>query len=232
MSIETSEEKSEIMEQLEADNSQKNSVQTEVINKEEKVEEGSSEEKSTKSSNEENNTSLRWFIVKTTTGQEGKVSKALKDRIVNLGKSKFFEDIVVPEETVITNAGGKKRRIKKKFFPGYILVRMVLNNETWQLVKSTDKIIGFVGGTPNNPLPISDQEASSMINQDDENIKKVKTAGMKFYEGEKVKVIEGPFSSFIGTIEQVSDKKVKVNVSIFGRPTPVELEYSQVEKIS
>ena len=175
---------------------------------------------------------FKWYIAKTMTGQENKVVKALKERVVNLKLTEFFADILTPEEEVTTNVGGKKRRLKKKFFPGYILIKMVMNDKSWHLVKDTDKITGFIGGTSDKPAPISDDEAAYMTIQADGRLKRVKTS-MDFTEGETVKVIEGPFTSFVGTVEAVSDKgKLKVSVSIFGRPTPVELEFSQVEKMS
>ncbi|MCO4792667.1 MAG: transcription termination/antitermination protein NusG [Bacteriovoracaceae bacterium] len=180
----------------------------------------------------EENSSFKWFIAKTLTGQENKVQKALKERITNYRLGEFFGDILVPEETVVTNANGKKRTIKKKFFPGYVLLKMEMNEQTWHLVKDTDKITGFVGGTTDKPTPISDDEAAYMIGQVAGDVKKPR-ASVDFSEGEQVKVIEGPFASFVGTIEQVNEKgKIRVNVSIFGRPTPVELDFTQVEKVS
>ena len=174
---------------------------------------------------------FKWYIAKTATGQENKVSHSLKETIINHKLNDYFSRILVPEETVVSNAGGKKRTLKKKFFPGYILIKMIMNDRTWHLVKSTDKITGFVGGTSSSPAPISEEEASSMLGQIEGGFKKTKT-GVSFSEGETVKVIEGPFATFVGTVEAVSDKgKVKVNVSIFGRPTPVELDFSQVEKV-
>ena len=174
---------------------------------------------------------FKWFIAKTLTGQENKICKALKERIVNFKKTEYFAEILVPEETVVSNAGGKKRTIKKKFFPGYVLIKMIMNDDTWHLVKDTDKITGFVGGTPTKPQPITEEEAAYMTNQAEEGYKKPRTS-VNFAEGEQVKVIEGPFASFVGTVENVNEKgKLKVNVSIFGRPTPVELDASQVEKI-
>ncbi len=174
---------------------------------------------------------FKWYIAKTLTGQENKVTKALKERIVNFKRTEFFADILVPEETVVTNAGGKKRTIKRKFFPGYVLIKMIMTEDTWHLVKDTDKITGFVGGTSTEPAPISEEEAAYMTNQAEEGYKRPKT-NVDFSEGDSVKVTEGPFASFVGTVETVSDKgKLKVNVSIFGRPTPVELDFSQVEKV-
>jgi transcriptional antiterminator NusG len=175
---------------------------------------------------------FRWYIAKTLTGQENKVAKALKERVVNYKLTEYFADILVPEETVVSNAGGKKRTFKKKFFPGYVLIKMVMSDTTWHLVKNTDKITGFVGGTQAKPTPISDDEAAYMTNQAQDGYKRPRSS-ISFTEGESVKVIEGPFTSFVGTIEAVNDKgKLKVNVSIFGRPTPVELDFSQVEKVS
>ncbi len=174
---------------------------------------------------------FKWYIAKTMTGQEGKVQKTLRERVVNYKMTEYFSDILVPEEKVVSNAGGKKRTIKKKLFPGYVLLKMIMNDKTWHLVKDTDKITGFVGGTSDKPAPISDEEAAYMTSQAEEGFKKPRTS-VNFHEGEQVKVIEGPFASFVGTIEAVSDKgKVKVNVSIFGRPTPVELDFTQVEKV-
>lgn len=175
---------------------------------------------------------FKWYIVKTLSGHENKVVKALRERVINFKKAQFFSEITVPEEEVVSNAGGKKRTFKRKFFPGYVLVKMVMTDEVWHLVKETDKISGFLGGTPDKPVPISEEEAAYMTNRSGGGLKKVRV-GLPFSEGEQVKVIEGPFSSFVGTVETVSDNgKIKVNVSIFGRPTPVELDFSQVEKAS
>lgn len=177
------------------------------------------------------NENLKWYIAKTLTGQENKVQKTLRERIVNYKLTEYFGEIVVPEEKVTTHAGGKKRTITKKLFPGYVLINMVMNDNTWHLVKDTDKITGFVGGTADKPAPLSKEEAAYMTGKTDGGIKKSRTT-INFSEGEQVKVTEGPFASFVGTVEAVSEKgKLKVNVSIFGRPTPVELDFSQVEKI-
>lgn len=175
---------------------------------------------------------FKWYIAKAQTGQENKVTKSLKERIVNHKMTEFFSDILVPEETLVTTANGKKKTIKKKFFPGYVLIKMIMNDKTWHLVKSTDKITGFIGGTLDKPAPITNEEAAYMTSQMEEGFKKPRTS-VNFTEGESVKVIEGPFANFVGTIEAVNEKgKVKVNVSIFGRPTPVELDFTQVEKVS
>ena len=175
---------------------------------------------------------FKWYIAKAQTGQENKVTKSLKERIVNHKMTELFSEILVPEETLVTTANGKKKTIKKKFFPGYVLIKMVMNDKTWHLVKSTDKITGFIGGTLDKPAPITNEEAAYMTSQMEEGFKKPRTS-INFTEGESVKVIEGPFINFVGTIEAVNEKgKVKVNVSIFGRPTPVELDFTQVEKVS
>ena len=173
---------------------------------------------------------FRWYIARTLTGQENKVSKALKERILNHKMTEYFGDIMIPEESVVTNVNGKKRTVKRKFFPGYVLVRMVMNEKTWHLVRNTDKVTGFVGGNPEKPSPLTDEEAAAMTNQMADGFKKPRTS-VNFSIGEAVKVIEGPFTSFVGTIEAVNEKgKIRVSVSIFGRPTPVELDFTQVEK--
>jgi transcriptional antiterminator NusG len=175
---------------------------------------------------------FKWYIAKAQTGQENKVTKSLKEKIVNHKMTEFFSDILVPEETVVTTANGKKKTIKKKFFPGYVLIKMIMNDKTWHLVKSTDKITGFIGGTLDKPAPITNEEAAYMTSQMEEGFKKPRTS-VSFTEGESVKVTEGPFANFVGTIESVNEKgKVKVSVSIFGRPTPVELDFTQVERVS
>jgi transcriptional antiterminator NusG len=174
---------------------------------------------------------FKWYVVHALSGFEHRVSKTLKENILNHNLTEYFSDILVPEETVVTSVKGKKRNIKKKFFPGYVLIKMILNDNTWHVVKNTDKITGFVGGNKNKPSPISDEEANFMINQNEGNAKVTRSVS-SYSAGDSVKVIEGPFASFVGTVESVSEKgKLKVNVSIFGRPTPVELEDTQVEKV-
>ena len=174
---------------------------------------------------------FKWYIVHVLSGFENRVLKTLKERIVNHNMTEYFAEIVVPEESVVANVNGKKRTMKKKFFPGYVLIKMIMNEKTWHLVKDTDKITGFIGGTKDKPMPISDEEAASMTASLAEGFKRTRSVA-NFSEGDSVKVIEGPFASFVGVVENISDKgKVKVQVSIFGRPTPVELEFSQVEKV-
>ena len=174
---------------------------------------------------------FKWYIVHVLSGFENRVLKTLKERIVNHNMTEYFAEIIVPEESVIANVNGKKRTMKKKFFPGYVLIKMIMTEKTWHLVKDTDKITGFIGGTKDKPMPISDEEAASMTASLAEGFKRTRSVA-NFSEGDSVKVIEGPFTSFVGTVENISDKgKVKVQVLIFGRPTPVELEFSQVEKV-
>lgn len=174
---------------------------------------------------------FKWYVAHVLSGYENRVTKTLKERIINHNLTEYFAEILVPEETVVSNVNGKKRNIKKKFFPGYMLVKMIMNDTTWHLVKDTDKITGFVGGTKAKPTPIPESEAKAMLGQMDEGFKRPRTE-LNVAEGDSVKVTEGPFASFVGTVEAVSDKgKVKVNVSIFGRPTPVELDFSQIEKV-
>lgn len=174
---------------------------------------------------------FKWYIVHVLSGFENRVLKTLKERIVNHNMTEYFAEIMVPEESVVANVNGKKRTMKKKFFPGYVLIKMIMTEKTWHLVKDTDKITGFIGGTKEKPMPISDEEAASMTASLAEGFKRTRSVA-NFSEGDSVKVIEGPFASFVGVVENISDKgKVKVQVSIFGRPTPVELEFSQVEKV-
>lgn len=174
---------------------------------------------------------FKWYIVHVLSGFAHRVLKTLKERIVNHNMTEYFAEIMVPEESVVANVNGKKRTMKKKFFPGYVLIKMVMSEKTWHLVKDTDKITGFIGGTKDKPMPISDEEAQAMTASLAEGFKRTRSVA-NFSEGDSVKVIEGPFASFVGTVETISDKgKVKVQVSIFGRPTPVELEFSQVEKV-
>ncbi len=173
----------------------------------------------------------KWYVAHVLSGFENRVVKTLKDRIVTHSMTDFFAEILVPEESLVSNVNGKKKNIRKKFFPGYVLIKMVMNDKTWHLVSNTDKITGFLGGAKDKPTPISEEEASFMTNQMAEGFKRPKNS-LNLSEGDSVKVIEGPFASFVGTIEAVNEKgKIKVNVSIFGRPTPVELDFSQVEKV-
>jgi transcription termination/antitermination protein NusG len=172
-----------------------------------------------------------WYVVHTYSGYENKAKAALEERIRNLKKEAYFTEIVVPEENVIELVKGKKKTTKRRFFPGYILVKMNLKNDTWHIVKDTPRITGFVGDK-NNPLPVPESEVQKMTNRIAEGEVKPRPR-ISFSEGENVRVVDGPFSNFNGVVEEVNlDKgKVKVLVSIFGRHTPVELDFIQVEKV-
>lgn len=174
---------------------------------------------------------FKWYAAHVLTGQENKVVKALKERILQRSMNDNFANILVPEEEVKSNVNGRKRTYKRKFFPGYILIKMKMNENTWHLVKNTDKISGFLGGSKSIPDPIPEDQVRYMTEEIVTGKAKTTRIG-SFAEGDQVKVVEGPFESFTGEIEHVSDKgKVRVNVSIFGRPTPVELDFSQIEKL-
>ncbi len=175
--------------------------------------------------------SLKWYVVHVHSGHEQKVKKALEEKIQATRYPEKFGEILIPTENVVELVNGKKKESSRKFYPGYILVRMHLDNETWHLISSTPKVTGFLGGKT-KPAPISDKEAESIIEK--MQVGKNKPQPRFYFEpGDDVKVIDGPFSNFNGTVEDVSpDKeKVKVLVSIFGRPTPVELKFIQVTKI-
>ena len=174
---------------------------------------------------------LKWYIVHTYSGFEHKVKKSLKERIKALGQEKFFGQILVPTEQVVELKKGQKKTSSRKFYPGYILVQMELNDETWHTVKDTAKVTGFVGGGV-KPTPIPDEEAEKIIKQMEEGFTKPKPK-YQFEEGDEVRVIDGPFSNFQGVVEEVKpDKeKLRVLITIFGRSTPVELDFIQVNKI-
>jgi transcription termination/antitermination protein NusG len=173
---------------------------------------------------------LKWYVVHTYSGFENRAKKSLEERIKREGLDEFFGEVLVPTENVVELVGGTKRTSKRKFFPGYMLVQMELNDRTWHLVKSTPKITGFVGNA-RNPIPVREDDVLRLTQQIDQGTIAVKPK-VHFEEGETVRVIDGPFSSFNGTVEEVKEEKQKVRVlvSIFGRATPVELDFGQVEK--
>ena len=179
---------------------------------------------------EQQNTSLRWYVVHAYSGFEQKAKQALEERIRQSTFPERFGEIHVPQETVVELVKGQKKTSNRKFFPGYILVQMDLNEDTWHLVKETPKITGFVGDAK-EPSPLSEEEVQRVMNQVEEGSASPKSK-ISFEQGETVKVIDGPFTEFNGTVEEVKpDKqKVKVLISIFGRATPVELDFMQVEK--
>ena len=174
---------------------------------------------------------MRWYVVHAYSQYENSVMKALKERIARAGLQEQFGDILVPTEEVVEIKEGVKRTTERKFFPGYVLVQMDMNEDTWHLVKSTPKVMGFIGGTPDKPAPISDKEAERILNRVTESVEKPRPKTL-FEPGESVRVKEGPFADFQGVVEEVNYEKnrLRVAVLIFGRSTPVELEFSQVEK--
>lgn len=174
---------------------------------------------------------FRWYIIHAHSGFEKKVAQTIKEQAVQHTLTDQIKEVIVPVEEVVEMRRGKKVSAERKFFPGYVLVNMELNDETWHLVKNTPKVTGFLGGG-GKPHPISDSEAENIFRQVKEGIDHPKNT-ISFEIGESVKVIDGPFDSFVGIVEEIDDEKskVKVSVSIFGRATPVELEYTQVEKV-
>lgn len=175
--------------------------------------------------------SMRWYVVHAYSQYENNVMKALKERINRAGLQEKFGEILVPTEEVVEMRDGQRRTTERKFFPGYVLVQMEMDEDTWHLVKSTPKVLGFIGGTPDKPAPISEKEANAILNRVDETIAKPKPKTL-YEPGEAVRVKEGPFADFSGVVEEVNYEKnrLRVAVLIFGRSTPVELEFSQVEK--
>ena len=175
-----------------------------------------------------------WYVVHTYSGYEHKVKAALEERIRGLGKPDLFGEILVPSEKVVELVKGKKKTSSRKFFPGYILVNMRLSNETWHIVKSTPKVTGFLGGAtdPSSIPSISEAEVREITHQMEEGAVKPKPKVL-FEVGESVRVTEGPFTDFNGNVEEVNYEKsrMRVSVTIFGRSTPVELEFGQVEKV-
>ena len=176
-------------------------------------------------------TTMRWYVVHTYSGFEKQVVRSLKEHIRNAGMEEKFGEILVPTEEVVEMKSGQKRTSERKFFPGYVLVHMDMSDETWHLVKNVPKVSGFIGGSGTKPTPITDKEAAAIVQQVAEGVEKPKPK-FSFMAGEVVRVTEGPFQDFNGTVEDVNyeKNKVKVSVSIFGRMTPVELDFSQVEK--
>lgn len=175
--------------------------------------------------------SMRWYVVHAYSQYENSVMKVLRERIGRAGLEEQFGEILVPTEEVVEIKDGVKRTTERKFFPGYVLVQMEMNEDTWHLVKSTPKVMGFIGGTPDKPAPISDKEAEKILNRVTESVEKPRPKTL-FEPGESVRVKEGPFADFNGVVEEVNYEKnrLRVAVLIFGRSTPVELEFSQVEK--
>ena len=173
----------------------------------------------------------QWYVVQAYSGFENQVKRSLHERIKRLAMEDQFGDILVPTEEVVEMREGQKRRSERKFFPGYVLVNMEMNDETWHLVKDAPKVLGFIGGSSDKPAPISEKDAQEIMTRMQEGVDKPKPKVL-FEPGEVVRVTDGPFNDFNGVVEEVDFEKsrLKVSVLIFGRSTPVELEFGQVEK--
>ncbi|QLB20827.1 transcription termination/antitermination protein NusG [Vespertiliibacter pulmonis] len=176
-------------------------------------------------------TRMRWYVLQAFSGFESRVAITLREYIKLHNMEEQFGEVLVPTEEVVENVGGRRRKTERKFFPGYVLVQMEMNDDTWHLVKSVPRVMGFIGGTADKPAPISQKEADRILNRVQETADKPRHR-KEFQPGEEVRVTEGPFADFNGTVEEVDYEKgrLKVSVSIFGRATPVELEFNQVEK--
>jgi transcriptional antiterminator NusG len=174
----------------------------------------------------------RWYIVHAYSGQELKVMRTIKEHIKIKGLEDKFGEIVVPTEEVVEMRGGQKRKSERKFFPGYVLVQMEMNDETWHLVRHVPGVLGFIGGTSDKPIPISDAEVNNILQRVEEGAERPKPKTL-FEPGELVRIIDGPFADFDGVVEDVNYEKnrLRVAVLIFGRSTPVELEFGQVQKV-
>ena len=174
---------------------------------------------------------LRWYVIHAYSNYENQVKKALEERVKRAGLEHYFGKMIVPTEEVVEMRQGQQRKSERKFFPGYVLVQMELNDETWHLVKEVPRVLGFIGGTTDRPAPITEAEAEAILNRVEAGVNKPRPK-ILFEVGEVVRVIEGPFKDFNGVVEEVNYEKSKLRVSvlIFGRSTPVELDFGQVEK--
>ena len=174
--------------------------------------------------------SLRWYVVHAYSGFENHVKRSLIERISHSGLEDKFGEILVPTEEVVEMREGQKRKSDRKFFPGYVLVQMELNEDTWHLVKSVPRVMGFIGGSSDRPAPITDKEAEAILQRVQEGVDKPRPKVL-FEPGEVIRIIDGPFNDFNGVVEEVDYEKsrMRVSVLIFGRSTPVDLEFGQVE---
>jgi transcription termination/antitermination protein NusG len=187
------------------------------------------EDKEINTAKDGNRDNARWYVVHTQAGYEQKTKTALEQRIVTLGFEDQIFDIVVPMKDIITIKQGKKKKVKEKLFPGYILVSMILNDDSWLVVRTTEGVTGFVGAG-NKPTPISAKEVDAILKFAEQESPKFKA---KFSKGEAVKIVDGPFTDFLGTVQSVDEDqgKAQVLISIFGRETPVDLDFLQIQKI-
>jgi len=174
---------------------------------------------------------MRWYVLHVYSGFESKVADSIKEKAAKQGLEDFVEEILVPMEEVVEVRRGQRVNAERKFFPGYVLAKLDMNDDVWHLIKDTPKVSGFLGAGGNKPVPISEAEAQRIITQVQEGVDRPRPS-VVYDIGEEIKVIDGPFASFNGVVEEVDEEKskLKVSVSIFGRATPVELEYAQVEK--
>lgn len=175
--------------------------------------------------------SKRWYVVHAYSGYEKHVMRSLKERIELHEMQDLFGEILVPTEEVVEMRGGQKRKSERKFYPGYVLVQMEMEDASWHLVKGTSRVLGFIGGTADKPAPITDKEADAILQRVEAGVDKPRPKTL-FEAGEMVRVIDGPFADFSGVVEEVNYEKSRLQVAvlIFGRSTPVELEFTQVEK--
>ncbi len=174
----------------------------------------------------------RWYVLHVYSGFEKKVAESIKEKAAKQGLEDYVEEILVPTEEVVEVKRGQRVNSERKFFPGYVLAKLDMNDQVWHLIKDTSKVSGFLGAGGSRPVPISEREAQRILTQVQEGIDRPRPS-VVYDIGEEVKVTDGPFASFNGIVEEVDEEKakLKVSVSIFGRATPVELEYTQVEKI-
>ena len=175
--------------------------------------------------------SKRWYVIHAYSGFEAQVKRSLTDRIKRAGMEDLFGEILVPTEEVVEMRGGQQRKSERKFFPGYVLVHMEMTDDTWHLVKDVPKVMGFIGGTGDKPAPIPDKQADAILQRVQEGVEKPRPKVL-YEPGEVVRVVDGPFTDFNGVVEEVDYEKsrLKVSVLIFGRSTPVDLEFGQIEK--
>jgi len=174
---------------------------------------------------------MRWYVVHAFSGFENQVKRSLEERIRRKGLEEKFGQVLVPTEEVVEMRDGQKRKSDRKFFPGYVLVQMEMDDDTWHLVKEVPRVMGFIGGTGDKPAPITEKEANAILHRVEEGAEKPRPKVL-FEVGEMVRITEGPFNDFNGVVEEIDyDKsRLRVEVTIFGRSTPVELEFGQVEK--